>query len=294
MYRTAKHTAFRRIGVSAVLAVGAAAVGVGISGASSGPAAPTTHQALAVDIHPSTSSESTGVGATAPTSLTAHDATLPASEDVSGVITQVTSSSITIHAESGTSPTFAIDATTVVTAGDVASSASSLAVGQSVSVTASGTTATGIDIDLTHFEGVVVSASGNTIVITNSAGVDETILTSATTTFTMNDASATLADVTVGASIHAEGITGASANSMNAVRVTIAPSASTVPSGSSTDQVTRGNEQTNPGSQDGQGTTSTGTTGTSSDNSGSTSSSAGSNESGSSSINSNTGPTSDN
>ena len=213
MYRTTKSKFTGRAGLSAALAVGALATGVGVASvASASPhhsskASASSHQANAARLR---------AGAFAPGDR--------------GVVSDVTSSAITITDRSGASTTFTIDGSTSVTKDRSAATTASLAAGERVRITPSTTsasTAARIEIELAHVAGQVTSVSGHTVVVTDDQGFDRTIVVNGATTFSKAGASASLSDVTNGSFVFAEGTVDSNKTSLDAATVGIGqPSAS--------------------------------------------------------------------
>ncbi len=148
----------------------------------------------------------------------------PVGDAPDGVVTNVSSTSITLRHADGTSSTYAIDPSTTVNEGRARAAASALAVGERVQVrpsTASATTAAAIEIDLAHVAGTVVSVTGDTITVSDRQGFYRTIQVGDTTTYVKAGASAALGDVTTGTVIGAEGTIGADHTTLEAVTVDI-------------------------------------------------------------------------
>jgi hypothetical protein len=143
---------------------------------------------------------------------------------VGGVVTALTATSITVTNRAGTAVTYTITPTTTFTEDRAAATVADLAVGDNVRITLNATdlvTAVAIDIELAHVGGKVVSVTGNTIVVANWKGVDETITVASTTTYSMDGTSATLAQVAVGSFVFAEGLMPSGATTLDAVTVGI-------------------------------------------------------------------------
>ena len=186
MYRTTKQQALKRGGLSAVVVLGALATGVGIAGAS-------THASA--------------------TPHTNTDLTWPRDHGpgLGGLVTAVSSSSITVAGRPGTSPvTYAITGTTTVTKDGVASSTSNLAVGQHVAIvasTSSATTAASIEIDSVgfgrgvHGGGTVTAVTGTSVTVKDRAGTSSTYSIDPSTIFTKDRVAATATDLSVGDSV---------------------------------------------------------------------------------------------
>jgi hypothetical protein len=193
MYRSTKKKFVKRMSISAAVALGALATGAGVASAST-----TTTKGT----HITVSSSKAG---TRTASSTEGQACGPGP---GGVVTGLSATSITVTDPAGTSETFAITSATTVTKERASSSFSDLAVGDEVRIMPSAegsTTAAAIDIELPSLMGKVTAVSGNTITITGPSGTAESVIVSSTTSYNKDGSSATLADVTVGTSIFAEG-----------------------------------------------------------------------------------------
>lgn len=141
-----------------------------------------------------------------------------------GVVTTITPDSVTLNRLNGTTEMFTITSNTAYTQGKNVLSAASLVVGDKVNVYASSanpTTATRIDILLAELAGHVTAVSGDSITILAAKGFSRAITVSATTTFTEGGQPATLADVTVGSFIVAQGLIDADLTTLDATRVAI-------------------------------------------------------------------------
>lgn len=191
MYRSTKKKMVRRVGISAVVALGAIATGAGVASAST----------TTVKGSSSAVSHAIGSRSTAPTGAAC-------AMGPGGVVSALTSTSITVTSPSGTSNTFVINPSTTFTKERVTTSISDLAVGDYVRViptTQGSTTARSIDIEQPSLVGEVTAVNGDTISITGPDGTSGTVVVSGATTYMKSGASATLADVTVGSSIFAQG-----------------------------------------------------------------------------------------
>lgn len=126
-----------------------------------------------------------------------------------GVITALSSSSITVKDEFGTSKTLAIDSSTKAHRGPKTTVAiSSLAVGQRVHVraaTGSTKTAANINVQLAHVGGTVTAVDGSTITVTDRQGFTRTITLADGVTYTKDRAKSTDGAVIKGSVIQAEG-----------------------------------------------------------------------------------------
>jgi len=193
MYRSTKKKVVKQASISAVVALGALATGIGIAGAS-----PSAHHH---DGTAPTSRDATTTTPTPPVGPLGH-------RPPGGVVTAVSATSITLSDPSGATSTFAIDSSTTVSKDRAASTLAALAVGDEVRIipTAPGsTTAKSIDIEQPSVMGRVSAISGDTITVTGPHGTSQTVIVSSATTYAKAGASATLADVTVGSPIFAQG-----------------------------------------------------------------------------------------
>ncbi len=193
-----QHTTTRRFvaraGVALALTFGVLATGVGVAGA---------------DQHHHSS--------------WSHDSS--AWTGVAGTVTAASTTSVTITERDGTSATFSIDATTVVTEGSTAATAAALAAGEHVKIVASTTTtglAASIKICLERVSGTVKTVSGNDITVTARNGLTESIVVGSSTTYSKGGASASLTDVVAGTKICATGLVDTTANALDALSVHIA------------------------------------------------------------------------
>ncbi|HEY1222307.1 MAG TPA: DUF5666 domain-containing protein, partial [Acidimicrobiales bacterium] len=164
-----------------------------------------------------------GIGATvASASTTSHGARTSVGHDATttpdpaqgcargpgGVVTALTSNSVTVTDPAGTATTFTITSSTTVTKDRRAATIADLAVGDEVRIrpsAAGSTTAAGIDVVQPSVMGKVTAVSGDAITVSGPNTTSTTVIVSSATTYTKDGASATLADVTVGSSIFAEG-----------------------------------------------------------------------------------------
>ncbi|HEY5111078.1 MAG TPA: DUF5666 domain-containing protein, partial [Acidimicrobiales bacterium] len=147
-------------------------------------------------------------------------------DSTSGVVTAVTSSSVTIQGKDNALTTYTFTPTTTFSEGSVTLSASSLVVGDRVDVEVDSfapTTALKVEVSPTFEAGVVTAVSGNTITIKDFQGVTDSIVVSSATTYDQGHATGTLADVIVGAKIFASGNIASDGLTLDAQRVIIAP-----------------------------------------------------------------------
>ena len=183
MYRTTKKKLVKRVGISSVVALGALGLGATVASASTTTRAHTT------------ANPSPPQGP-----VCAHGP--------GGVVTALTSGSITVTDPSGTATTFTISSSTTVTKDRSTVSISDLALGDEVRVMPGATdssTAASIDIVQPSVMGKVSAINGDTITIAGPNSTSATVIVSNATTYTKDGATATLGDVTVGSSIFAEG-----------------------------------------------------------------------------------------
>lgn len=141
-----------------------------------------------------------------------------------GVVTAVTTDSVTVQLWNGTTTTFAIDSSTTFTEGNASAPATDLVVGDRVQIktsSSSSTTAASINIELAELIGTVSNVSGDTILITDPQGFTRTILVSGTTTYSEGGATASLTDVTSGEKIVAQGTVDANGTSLDALSIKI-------------------------------------------------------------------------
>jgi hypothetical protein len=214
MNRTTKLKLITSSGIAAALAIGTLATGVGVASASGHRGDAASSGAFARPLQFGNHNRSFG----------SPEKAISSANCVGGVVTALTATSITVIDRAGTPVTYTITPTTTFTEDRIAATVADLAVGDNVRITLNATdlvTAVAIDIELAHAGGKVVSVSGSTIVVSNWKGVDETISVASTTTYSMGGTSATLADVTVGSFVFAEGSMTSGATNLDAVTVGI-------------------------------------------------------------------------
>ena len=144
--------------------------------------------------------------------------------DARGIVSAVSPTSITIQHRNGADATYVIDSATVVFTGRTAGLSSDLAIGEHVqleSSPASATTAASITIELAHTAGRVVAVTTSTIVLAGGNGHERVIVVTSSTMFTKNGGAATLADVTAGSSVFAEGLVSPNHSTLDATTVVI-------------------------------------------------------------------------
>jgi Domain of unknown function (DUF5666) len=152
-----------------------------------------------------------------------------------GVVTAVTSSSVTIDGQSGTSTTFSYATTTPINAvghDKVTLSSADLVVNEHAGVefsSSAATTATGIWVELAHISGVVTAVSGDNITISDHQGFTRLVLVGGATTYSNAGSTGSLSDVIVGAHIRAEGLVDANGTTLDALNVDICATATPSP-----------------------------------------------------------------
>jgi hypothetical protein len=146
------------------------------------------------------------------------------SDAVRGIVTADTNTSVTVQSRNDTLTTFTLTSTTTFSEGSKTLSASDLAVGERISIKTSSsapTTALSIKIDLADVAGKVTAVSGNSITVSNDQGSSQTVVVTASTTYSQDGASAVLADVVVGSKIRAQGTLSSNQMTLNAISVEI-------------------------------------------------------------------------
>ena len=194
-----KNMAVKRVAATTALGVGLVAGGAGIASATS------SHS-------PRDSTTSTSVTPPSPANF------------ASGVVTAVSSASISVKGMDATTNTYAITSSTTFSEGPTTVTASALTVGQHVGIQLSASddsTAANIDIQLPALFGTVTSISGDTVVITDLEGFSRTIVVDSSTNYMKSGATASLSDVVVGSAIIAEGTVDANLTSLDATNVVI-------------------------------------------------------------------------
>lgn len=131
--------------------------------------------------------------------------------NVSGTVTAVGASSITIVELDGTSRTVSVTAATSYTVDRESATLAAVTVGTSARVegteNADGSfTATTVSIHPARLGGTVTAVSGNSITVADASGATATIGVSSTTSYTTATGAGTLADVAVGSVVRAEGL----------------------------------------------------------------------------------------
>jgi hypothetical protein len=166
-----------------------------------------------------------GIVASDQTTLDALTVSITAPKDVIGVVSAVSSTSVTVQGPGNTSTVLTIAPTTSFFAGSTAVTQAALVVGEHVDITrlsTSLTTAAKVTIQLATLAGTVTSVSANTIVISSGHGFARTIVVSSTTTYSKGGSASTLSAVTVGSKISAQGLVASDQTTLDALNVTIA------------------------------------------------------------------------
>lgn len=139
----------------------------------------------------------------------------------------VSATSLSVEAANGVTTTYTLTGSTTYTEGGQAATASALVVGDRVKVdTAPGapTTATSVQIELAEIHGIVLSASGSTILVIGPEGFTRTVSTGGSTAFTLNGQAGTFASVVTGERIVARGTIDANGTSLDALSVALSSS----------------------------------------------------------------------
>ena len=211
MYRSTKQKALKRGSLSAVVVISVLATGVGLSGIA-GASTPTPTKAHSAGAVPLT-------GPLAGTSGLARDDGPGGGPGIGGTVTAVSATSVTVEDRSGTTTSYTIGSSTTFLKGPSTVTAADLKVGEQVRIrptTTGATTAAAVEIDLAHAAGKVVSVSGNSIVVTGRGAHSETITVSGSTTYSRAGANSSLASVTVGSFVFAQGLGNPSHTTLNA------------------------------------------------------------------------------
>jgi hypothetical protein len=164
------------------------------------------------------------------TNLTTLDATAVTiknsghAETVHGLVTAVSTSSFTLQRSNGVTTNFTVTPSTTFSEGSTVLTFASLVMGDDADVSVNSvnpTTAVSVDILLATLSGHVTAVTSSTITITAGKGFSRTINVTAATTYTKGGQPATLADVTVGSYITAQGTVDADLTTLDASSVTI-------------------------------------------------------------------------
>jgi hypothetical protein len=159
-----------------------------------------------------------------------------------GKITAVTSSSVTLESNGGTSTTFSYTTdTTVKPIGHdpITLTSADLVVGEHAGVefnSTASTTAVEVWVELAHVSGVVTAVSGDNITISDHQGFTHLILVGEATTYNNAGATGSLTDVVAGVHIRAEGLVDANGTTLDALNIDICstthtPSTLSMPNG---------------------------------------------------------------
>jgi hypothetical protein len=156
--------------------------------------------------------------------LTIKIGSVGSTQNIRGVVTAFSSSSVTVQSSGGASPTvFTLTTSTTFKDGPYTLSAANLAVGEKVSVevnSSAPTTALNVTICLTHVAGVVSSVNGDTVVV-NGWGFSRTIVLGPTTTYYNGHSAGSISDVVTGAHIVAIGTIDPNQTSLDAIVVIV-------------------------------------------------------------------------
>jgi hypothetical protein len=145
--------------------------------------------------------------------------------NVEGTVTAVTDTSVTVQEADGTSRTATLTDATTYSARRAAAAKADLTVGSVVRIegteNADGSfTATSVSIRPAGLGGTVTATTADSITVQDAAGNSATIHVTASTTYQTVNGAGTLADVTVGSVVRAEGVKNAD-GSLNATAVRI-------------------------------------------------------------------------
>ena len=210
MIQPIRKRVLRNVGLSSAIAVTVLVSGVGVASASTH--SPKSVSALALR-------SSRDASTTSPPPMPPRGPS-----GVGGDFTALTSSSITIVNFDGTASTYVINSSTVVTNLRQSATTASLALGENVRIVASSTdtsVAGSIELVPATLAGRVSAINGDTITVTGPNASADTILVSTTTTYTKSGATASLADISVGSFIFAEGTFSSSPSTIDAATVGI-------------------------------------------------------------------------
>ena len=143
---------------------------------------------------------------------------------VGGVISSLSSTSITVTGANSVPTVLALNSTTAILEGTTTVGASALAIGETVYVEVSPTTASTaskIVIELSRVEGKVTSVGANSMVISAHGGSSLTVDVNSTTAYSEAGSSSTFAAVFVGSSVSVSGIVLSGQTTMDALSVVI-------------------------------------------------------------------------
>jgi predicted ribosome-associated RNA-binding protein Tma20 len=147
-----------------------------------------------------------------------------ANSHVNGVITALSSSSITVQSKGATTTVLTLTTSTTYKDGKFTLSAADLAVGERISVevnSAAATTALSVVICLAHVDGVVSSVSGDTVDVTGFQSFQRIVLLGAGTQYFEGTGAGAISDVVVGAHIDALGTVSTTGTSLDAIVVVV-------------------------------------------------------------------------
>jgi hypothetical protein len=210
MNQPSRQRVLRKVGLSSAIAVTALVSGVGVASAS-------THSVKSVNSVALRSSKDANTTTPPP----------PPPRETGGVggdVNALTSSSITIVNFDGTTTTYVINSSTVITKLRHSTPVASLVLGENVHIVPSSTdagVAGSIDIVPAIIAGRVDAINGDTITVTGPNGRTGTIQVSTATTYSKVGTSASLGDVSVGSFVFGEGTFGSSPTAIEAATVGI-------------------------------------------------------------------------
>ncbi len=161
-------------------------------------------------------------GATTATTIVVVPAAAVADLGAVGTITAVAPGTLTVTDAAGAATSYVLTAQTRVMVGPAAIPATSLSVGQGVRVDVApsgSTTATVVQLEPAHVEGVITAVSGDQITVRDRHGFDRTVIVGPSTSYRGVASSATAGSLGIGATIIATGIAGADHSSLEAIVV---------------------------------------------------------------------------
>jgi len=122
-------------------------------------------------------------------------------------LTAVNGNTLTLTAQNGSTSAVTVDANTTYTRAGKAISLADLKTGDKIEVhmNQGATTASSIEVVLAHADGTITAVSGSTITLTERNSATQQVVVDASTSFLKAGQSASLADVTVGSQIMANG-----------------------------------------------------------------------------------------
>jgi hypothetical protein len=153
----------------------------------------------------------------------------PSQYDAEGTITALSSSSLTLKTDAGTSQTYALTSSTTYRAGpEHTLKLTDLANGDRVHVrgaaaTGGGRSALAVDRHPAHLDGTVTAVSGSTLTLIDRDGFRRVAHTTSSTTYTDGTAKATSSAVKVGEHLRAEGSVDADGTALDATTVAVNP-----------------------------------------------------------------------